>query len=77
LFDQRKEGGRLRSVSVTRMAPGEHSVTTELGEPIDRAGFQNNDRGKRLADARHGGQQGVLRTRPDAFLQALLQNLDL
>src|SRR5436189_3753143 len=49
----------------------------DLSEPIDRAGFQSNDRGKRLADARHGGQQGVLRTRLDAFLQALFKKLDL
>lgn len=51
-------------------------TVADLGEPVDRAGFQKNDRGKRLADARRAGQQTVLWTRLDAFLQALFQNLD-
>src|SRR5258708_5634034 len=49
----------------------------DVGEPIDWAGFQKNDGRKRPADARHAGQQTVLRSGLDAFLQALLQNLDL
>src|SRR6266478_5136971 len=64
---------------------GEHAVdaarvgrkVADLGESVDRAGLQKNDRGKRLANARHAGQQAVLRTRLDAFLQALFKKLDL
>lgn len=64
---------------------GEHAVdaarvgrkVADVGKPIDRTGLQNNDGRERLADARHAGQQAVLRSGLDAFLQALLQNLDL
>ncbi len=49
----------------------------DVGEPIDRAGFQKNDGSERLADPWHAGQQAILRTGLDAFLQALLKKLDL
>src|SRR5206468_8122191 len=49
----------------------------DVGEPIDRTSFQKNDGRERLADARYAGQQAVLRSGLYAFLQALLQNLDL
>src|SRR6202022_3754643 len=52
-------------------------IVADVGEPIDRTGFQNNDGGERLADARHAGQQAVLRSGLDAFLQGLFQNLVL
>src|SRR5260221_1521366 len=49
----------------------------DVGEPIDRTGFQKNDGRERLADARYAGQQAVLRSGLDPFLQALFKDLDL
>jgi hypothetical protein len=53
-----------------------HKVA-DVSKPIDRIGFQKNDGGERLADTWYARQQAVLRSGLDAFLQALLQNLDL
>src|SRR5713226_9308935 len=49
----------------------------DVREPFDRTGFQNNDGGERLADARHAGQETVLRSGLDAFLQMLFEQIDL
>src|SRR5258708_4933749 len=52
-------------------------VVADVGEPIDRTGFQKNDGGERLADAGHAGEKAILRARLDVYLQALFEYLDL
>ena len=53
------------------------SKVADVGEPIDRPGFQMNDGRECLADARHAGQETVLRLGFDAFLQTFFEKLDL
>ena len=70
------ENFSIEALAAVRVAvDGDQHLRRDLGEPVDRAGFQKNDRGK--ANARHAGQQTVLRTRLDAFLQTLFKKLDL
>ena len=49
----------------------------DVGEAVDRPRLQQ-DRGRQhAADARHAGEQGVLRSLADAFLQTLFKQVDL
>src|SRR5437879_10456217 len=53
---------RVHTVDAARV----RGKVADVGEPIDRTGFQKNDGSERLADARHAGQKAVLRSRLDA-----------
>src|ERR1700730_8630376 len=54
----------LVSTLSTQRVGGE---VADLGKPLDRAGFEKNDGGQRLADAGYAGQQTALRSGLDAF----------
>src|SRR4051812_40082104 len=74
----------VRAIRYPQFA-GEHAVdaarvgskVADLSEPLDRTSHKKNDDGERLADARHAGEQAVLRSRLHPFLQALFKKLDL
>ncbi len=50
---------------------------SDLGKPIDRAGFQNNDGGERRPDARHAGQRPSAPKLAARQSRALRESLEL